>query len=233
MKIILPILFILTFTFQGFSQQVSKNFIDENYIEVTGKAEMEITPNQIYLKVIISEKDNKGKVSIDILEKQMIEKLEGINIDIDKQLTVNDMASNFKFYWTGKTDIFTAKEFQVLVSDAMTAGKVFQELESIGISNISISKLDHTEIEKYRQQVKVEAIKAAKVKAQALASAIDQEIGKALYIKERETPSYPNTTSNIIIRGSSSFKASGVQMPKVEFGKINLSYEVSACFKLN
>ena len=37
---------------------------------------------------------------------------------------------------------------------------------------------------KFRQNVKIEAVKAAKVKAEALAGAIDQTIGKALLIEE-------------------------------------------------
>jgi hypothetical protein len=48
----------------SYSQQIGKNFIDENYIEVTGKAEMEITPDEIYLKIIVSEQDNKGETNI-------------------------------------------------------------------------------------------------------------------------------------------------------------------------
>ena len=37
-----------------------KNYIDQPYIEVTGKAEMEVVPDEIYLRIVINEKDNKG-----------------------------------------------------------------------------------------------------------------------------------------------------------------------------
>ncbi|HBH21980.1 MAG TPA: SIMPL domain-containing protein, partial [Cytophagales bacterium] len=39
----------------GFAQSSTKNFIDENYIEVTGTARIEIIPDEIYLKIIINE----------------------------------------------------------------------------------------------------------------------------------------------------------------------------------
>ena len=46
------------------AQTGEKNFIDQNYIEVTGTAEMEIVPDEIYLKIVLSEKD-KGKKSLE------------------------------------------------------------------------------------------------------------------------------------------------------------------------
>ncbi|MGE5409973.1 MAG: hypothetical protein ACM3MI_03360, partial [Clostridiales bacterium] len=67
-----------------FAQTGEKNFIDQNYIEVIGKSEMEITPDLIYLKVILNEKDNKNKITISDLESQMIQKLEKIGIDVKK-----------------------------------------------------------------------------------------------------------------------------------------------------
>ena len=67
---------------------------------------------------------------------------------------------------------------------------VFQELESLGISNINIERIDHSELDKFREEVKVAAIKAAKQKAEALAGAIDQSIGKAIYILEQDYQLY-------------------------------------------
>ena len=231
------LLLFLLFTVSGYSQHFGKNFIDENYIEVTGKAEMEITPDEIYLKIIISEKDNKGKQTLEELEKLMIDKLRTLNVDIEKNLTVHDISSNFKNYWLGRTDIFTTKEYQVLVNDATTAGKIFRALESANISNITIDRLSHSEIEKFRQEVKIEAVKAAKVKANSLAGAIDQTVGKALHIQEIDDlralqGNIPGVSNTIMIRGSSSLYGSHAPEPIIEFGKINLEYKILAKFKL-
>ena len=49
MKRILITLFFTLLVFSGFSQGTTKNFIDQNYIEVVGDAEKKVTPNQIYL----------------------------------------------------------------------------------------------------------------------------------------------------------------------------------------
>ncbi|MDA3891149.1 MAG: hypothetical protein PF517_05735 [Salinivirgaceae bacterium] len=46
------------------AQTGTKNFIDQNYIEVTGKAELNVVPDEIFLKILISEKDTKNKISV-------------------------------------------------------------------------------------------------------------------------------------------------------------------------
>lgn len=237
-KLILS-LFLTTAILTGYGQEVGKNFIDQNFIEVTGFAEKSITPNRIYLKILINEKDFKGK-SLSEIEKSMFDTLKGLGIDIQKDLAVKDFISNFQHYWILKSNILLIKEYQLLVYDAKTAGQVFIELEKLGISNISIDQLDHSDIEKYRQEVKVESIKSAKEEALELASAIGQEIGRALYIIEDKTLSMNMTgalqgkVSGIMIRGISNKSTYGSRAPEpdVEFEKIKMEYNITVRFEL-
>ena len=217
-----------------FAQTSGKNFIDENYIEVKGKAEMEVVPDEIYLKVLISEKDTKDKVSLEDQEKAMIKELKNIGINVEKDLAILDLSSNFQSYWLKKTDIINGKEYQIKVKDANTAGKIFKAMENIKISNMSVDHVAHSEIEKFRREVKVAAIKAAKEKASDLANAIDQQVGRALYIEE--IPNYNINqnfrraeVSNIAITGMS---FSNDNEPQIDFEKIKLEYEILARFKL-
>ncbi|NJK86029.1 MAG: hypothetical protein HC906_08780 [Bacteroidales bacterium] len=68
----------------------------------------------------------------------MIKKLEEIGINVSKDLAISDISSNFKNYWIKTSEMSSVKIFQLKVTNAMTAGSVFKELESIEISNISI-----------------------------------------------------------------------------------------------
>jgi uncharacterized protein YggE len=134
-----------------------------------------------------------------------------------------------------KSEILLAKEYQLLVRDGKTASKVFIELENIGISSVSIVRLDNSNIQKYRKEVKIDAIKAAKEKAESLASAIQQNIGKAIFIQELEGA--PPTVSNrIVIRGatsiSSSIYGSRAADPDIDFEKIRLEYSIICRFEL-
>jgi uncharacterized protein YggE len=229
MKTILTFLFLFA-SLISFSQG-NKNFIDQNYIEVTGKAELEIVPDEIYIQIFISETDYKGKETLEMLEKSMLKKLQEIGIDLKKDFAVKDMSSNFKNYWLKKHDIFTSKQYQLIVHTAPVAGHVFRELEALGISNISIEKVDHSEIEKFKKEVKVNAIKVGRENAVSLAEAIGQTVGKALYIRENE-PFFPMQANTIMMRSKSEAMDEAYTEPDLEFEKIKLEYSVQVFFEL-
>lgn len=230
-------LLLIIFCFAGYAQENGKNFIDQNYIEVTGYSEKYVSPNRIYLKILINEKDFKGQ-NIAQIEESMFTKLKEIGIDVSANVVIKDFVSNFVNYWVIKSDILLIKEYEVLVYDASTAGKVYSELEKIGISNITIDRLDHSEIEKFREENKIASIKSAKEKAKTLASSIDQEIGRALYINEHVNNlnmfgALQGKVNGIQIRGmSSKTYGSKSSIPAVEFEKIKLEYSVTVRFEL-
>ena len=234
MKHIFFVLSILISTV-AFGQNGEKNFIDQNYIEVTGKAIMEVTPDEIYLKILINEKEIKGKSFIE-LENLMIAKLQEIGVETKKDLSIKDYSSNFKNYWIIKSDIVLTKEYQLLVREAKVAGTVFQELQKLGISNISIDRIENSKIQEYRKEVKINAIKAAQEKANSLAIAINQTIGKAIYIQELENNYMNSLTGKVAglqIRGANSYTSSSNSYePDIEFEKIKLDYSIIVRFEL-
>jgi uncharacterized protein YggE len=230
---------LLSIFLSGFTQTVEKNFIDQNYIEVTGKAEMDIVPDLIYLKIVLSDKDNKNKQSLDDIDKSMMTKLTEIGVDLNKDLSIKDFVSNFKQYWISKSDIILTKEYQLIVHDTKILQKVYFEFQKLGISNVSIDKLDHSKIEQFRKEVKINAIKAAKDKAESLAGSINQTIGRAIYVQEIDYMN-PYLSSalqgraagvNVRIRGASSL-SSDSSTPEIEFEKINLQYSILVRFEL-
>lgn len=229
---------ILTITIlTGYGQETGKNFIDQNYLEVTGHAEKEVTPDRIYLKFFINEKDFKNQALSDI-EAKMIQKLKEIGIDVDKNLAIKDFVSNFQNYWILKSDIRLIKEYELLVNDAKTAGTVFLEFEKLGISSISIDRLENSEIDKYELEVKVDAMKSAQEKAKAIATSINQDIGRAILIQENPTylrveNALQGRVAGIQIRGVASLKeSSSVGGANIEFEKIKLEYNIIARFEL-
>lgn len=82
----------------GYAQETGKNFIDQNFIEVTGFAERQISPDRIYLHLLLNEKDFKGK-TLNEVEKTMITTLLEIGIDVSKNLAIKDFISKFRNYW--------------------------------------------------------------------------------------------------------------------------------------
>jgi uncharacterized protein YggE len=228
--IYISILGLLSLTVSG--QTGTKNFIDQNYIEVIGKSEMEIAPDLIYIKVNINEKDTKNKVSITELEKSMVSTLEKIGIDVSIDLLIKDISSNFKYYLLTKNEILLSKEYQILVHDGKTASQVFLELEKIGISNVSIDRLDHSKIEQFRRESKINAITAAKDKSEYLSKAVGQSAGRAIFIQELDNAANISRASNTIsIRGASAIYGSSAPAD-IDFEKIKIEYSVMCRFEL-
>lgn len=228
--------FLILGTFYIHSQNGTKNFIDQPFIEVTGTVETEIIPNEIFLKIILNENDKKGRLSIEKQEYQMISALKALNIDIDKNLSVLDFNGYYQRKFLGDNEVLKNKHYQLIVSDGKTLGEVYEALDACDISNISITKTSHSELEKFRRETKLKALKTAKEKASQYAEAIDQSIGKALFIQETGNKSNYNYLSNANSLQEVNVVGYGIDKRKIEnlnLKPIILKETVMAKFILN
>jgi uncharacterized protein YggE len=232
MKNILILAITLLIVNTAYSQSGEKNFIDQNYIEVTGKAEMEIIPDIIKIKILISEKDSKTKTPVAETEKIMMKTLKDLGIDIAKDLSLKDLTSDFKYYFLLKSDIVLTREYQLVVRDGKTAGKVFVDLEKAGISNVSIEHLDHSKIEDFRRDVKINAIKAAKEKAGFLTKAVEQTAGRAIFIQELDNRVYSNRMASNYSSSPSIHRGQSESDVDINFERLKLEYSVLVRFEL-
>lgn len=229
----LLVLFILILTQQTSQSQV-KNFIDQPYIEVHGHADTLITPDEIFIRIIISERDSRDRQSVEEQESKMINALIGLGIDIDKNLTVNDIGSNFKFYILKSKDVIKTKIYMLKVTDAVIAGKVFEELENLGISNTSIDKVSYSAIDALRNIMRIKAVEDSRAKASALVKPLGQNIGSAIFITDNDQPDITGQlsgkTAGLAIRGFS--KELKEDKAKIDFEKIEVSANVNVNFIL-
>lgn len=212
------------------AQAVEKNFIDQPYIEVTGTAELDIVPDMIFLSIVLNESDTKGKISLEMLESRMKERLSALGIDVSKDLTVEDLSSSYVQYFL-KDKAASSKHYLLLVHDAATAGKAIRALSEEEISNISVSKIDHSQMAQKRFDLRLEALKSAKRKAEAMAECIGQQIGKAIYITE-------NTAGDTFVQSAANIKLfenrarSDRDEPEPSFKNITIKSGVSVKFIL-
>lgn len=223
-------------SFITFSQE--KNFIDKPYLEVQGKADTLVTPNRIYIDVLISEKDVKGKKSVEELENDMLNKLKTLGIDVDKNVAMQDMMSNYKKFFLKQTDIQKLKSYSILVYDAKTTAKVFIGLEEVGLSNVRIDKLEHSEEKKLQLLMNSKAIENAKANAVSFTKPLGQTVGKAIFIGNiiNSVSQLSGYVAGISIRGASSIKKYDQQSENyntnIEFEKITISSEIGVRFAL-
>ena len=192
-----------------------------SYIQVNGRAEKEITPDEFYLSVIINERDSKGKISVESQQRDM---------NVEKQLKVANLSSEF---FKKKTSVATAK-YQLQLGSAAEVSKVWQALDNLGISNVSILKVSHSKIDQYKEQVRVEAMQNAKQSAQTLAQAIGQNVGKCFYIYDSNNNVMPVFYDNMAVMRSAKagYAEEAAADEPLDFKTIKLQYNVQAKFVL-
>ena len=202
-----------------------------SYIQVNGRAEREIAPDEFYLQIVINERDSKGKVSVESQQRDMIAALKRLGVNVEKQLKVANLSSEF---FKKNTSVATAK-YQLQLGSSAEVGKVWQALDGLGISNVSILRVSHSQLERYKSEVRVEAMRNAKQNAATLAEAIGQTIGKCFYVYDSNNDVMPVFYNNMaVMRSAKAFDAAeaAAEEEPLDFKTIKLQYSVQAKFVL-
>lgn len=235
-ELLILLLFISTVCWSQNSLQYDNT---PHYIEVTGSAEIDLAPDQIFMRISIDEKDLKGGQEMDEVELKMIKMVESLGIDVSENLSVIDMSSNFKHYFLKEKKIRQSRLYELMVENAAMAGSVINALADLGLSNIFISRVDHSELSRYRMKVKTNAIAAAKEKAHALLREIGQDAGQAIYVKEMEKlrPQFSNTrelNEVVIVNYNVPLNKDKLtyEADNIEFESIKLNYAILVRFEI-
>lgn len=214
----------------------AQNAQETNCIEVSARVEKQITPDIIYIGITIDEQNGKGKDYIETKEREMIKIMQELKIDVAKNLTVQDMNSDLKKYFLKKNNILATKSYTLKVSTADEVAAVFDALNNLGISNVSLTKTAISpELEK---QVKDELLASAAKKTQEnaaiLAEAVGSKAGKVIYIQNYYNFAQPYA-ANFSLRNAKSVATDGVveeSIPTLEISKSTISINVMCRFSI-
>lgn len=203
-----------------------------SYIEVNGVAEREVAPNEIYLSITINERDSKGKISIDEQQRDMVAVLKKLGVKPAEQLKMLDLTSSY--FKRGNS--LAKAQYELKLSSAVEVARVWRALDELGISQVTVQKVSHTDIETLKAEVRADAMRAARDNARALAEAIDQKAGKCFWIADYSSPvrttyAVANMKARGVMEESVSFDAM-VEEEGLEFQTINLQHRVQAKFVL-
>lgn len=203
----------------------------EDAIQVSGKAEKKVTPDEIYVSITIKDNDVKGQ-NVNQIESTMKSKLKALGIDVEKALKLNDVTNAPK----KKNQVDTKRSFELKVGDVWTLNSVFEMLGELGVSQAQVTKVSNSKMADYRKEVRVAAIQAAKENAQQIAVAIGQSIGPAVYIYDNGNM-YESYDMPVLMRSNKAlasdgyYNAGGAEQG-IDFKEITLNYQVTAKFKL-
>lgn len=230
MKLLFITLFAIPFLW---AQPQNENHIP--YIETSAEADSLVVPDEIYLSIELRESDERKNVSVEQLEKRLLETLLELKIDIEKQLKLADLSSNIKNYFLRRKDIKKSKRFELKVFDASTAGLVLAALEENGVSNVRLAKTDYSKLEELKLQLLGEAVIKAKARANAMAEPLGQKVEKALLISDNIHSGFvgyrQNTLEEVVIAYEMNMKE--VAVPEIQFKPQKIQVNVKVRFRLN
>lgn len=218
----LSVLVLVCISHLSFSQ--TPNVPQQAFIEVTGTAVKEIDPNQIYISITLTEKsiDNK-KYTIEAQETKLLQILSELNIPKTK-LSLADFSSSVITQKRKEVGIVQNKEFNLVLESGQQVSDFFNLLFTANIKEANVIQIAHSDIVTYNKEVRIDAVKAAKAKAEYLLNAVGNKLGKPLEIVEESADinSYrgkkvTNGFTNLVLNSESPLSNS-------EFKKITISF---------
>ncbi len=233
MKKLITLAFVALFSLSALAQQVDLR----KKINVSGSAEQEVTPDIIYLSISLKEyfKDNNNKKRVDItdLEKQLYNAV--LKAGIDKEnLMVNNISSyNYATEKKKNPDFLASKQYRLKVTDLNKWNEIIGAIDSKGVAYTNIDSYDYSGIEALKKELKIKALQAAKVKAAYMVEALGERLGGVIDIQEINNENYPQPMyrANVMMM-KNEMADGGAGAPELDFKKIKLNYVVNTIFEI-
>ena len=248
-KLIIIVNFFL-FATAFYAQQVQPIFTNNPFpktINVSGSAEMEIVPDEIYVHVELKEYQKKGenKKGIETIKTQFLEACKAVGIP-DSLISIVSYAGNNPYFWKKRKkdpDLFAGITYQVKFNNSELMDKLVEKLDDDATQGFLIVSTSHSKMTEYRRQLKIAAVKAAKEKGIYLTEAVGEKLGEAIKINEPDENTLTRTSGlygstqgyNVVARGASHARLSNEAFfdeTGIDFKKIKLRFEVDVVFAL-
>ena len=210
---------------------------NSRYIEVTGSSETEIIPDEIHFMITIKEywqeefekkskpEDYQTKVTVNEMEHNLMSALKQAGI-APSDIQTKEVGD----YWRERgKDFLISKTFDIKLQNPDQINRIIQTVNTKGIQSMNIGELKNKDLQEYRKQGKIEALKAARQKADYLVAAMGQKLGNVLRIVEPEERSFSyfqpqSAMSNVAIPSYDSNPEN--------FRTIKLRYQMTARFEI-
>jgi uncharacterized protein YggE len=227
------LVFLILITSLSFSQA---SLIDNSrYIKVSGSAEIEITPNKIIIAAYLSERiERKEKINLSLIEKRFNDIIQQLGIAKDK-ISLDKAEGRYTQIKKRRSDILASKVMLIEFGDVVLANDFLDALKDADIAN-DIRKKTHTDLPRFRKETKIEAVKAAKAKAEYLIKAAGANVGRVLRVIESDERSFGGAiTSQSNIRSNNYGSNSGqlsTTTSNQQFSPIKMRYVMDVIYEI-
>ncbi len=203
-------------------------------VSVNGVAEMEITPDIIYVNITLKEyfRDvaNRRKVEIDVLEKELQTAVLAAGIPSENFTVDNIYGYNYDWNKKKGEEFLGRKRYRIKVSDLKKINEIISNVDGKGIESVNIGEFSHTKIEQYKSELMIKAVQNAKFKAETLLGSIGEKLDGLIQLSANSGYFAPP-----MIRSNEMYStkmATDEFMPEIEVRTIKLREEVQATFKI-
>lgn len=226
-KILIAAVILLTAGTAAVAQTANQH---EEVVQIIGRAEKKVVPDEIFVAITIKDGDIKNQ-NVNQIESRMKSEFKALGIDVEKNLRVTSMTNAPR----KKNAVDTNRSYELKVGSVWTLNSVFETLGEMGVANANVTKVSHSQMDEFRKQVRVEAIKSAKENAAVLAGAVGQSIGAAVWIYDSGTgyESSPLPVARYTKAMAASIYDEGTAETGLDMQDITLSYSVTVKFILN
>jgi len=203
-------------------------------VKVTGTSDVKVNPDKAIIDVGISRQNisaSAAKKAADADARQILSVLHNIKIDEeDIQTTYLSLQPEFD-YRNGRVTYFLAEQsLTVTLRDLSKLDLLLEALIKAGGNRINSLRYETSELRTYRDEARELAIRAAREKAEALAKALGQSIGKAYSIEE--SPQYQAYNYGYLANSTAEAGVPAKSSPATAPGQRTVSASVTVCFDL-
>lgn len=207
-------------------------------VTTKGYAEIEVTPDIVYLSVSLKEfyqdGDLKKKIVIEDLERQLYESAMRIGVKKEDFTIQNIYSYNYNVdKKRKKEDIMQARQYRIRVTNLNGLNDLFDGVDPKGIESTSINSYEHSNKKEIEKELKVKAVHDAMESAKILASASGNTIGRALAISDNSNFNFNNVMPGMQMSFAKLADAAAESAPlDINVRPIKLSCMVDAAFEL-
>lgn len=204
-------------------------------VKVVGTAEVKVVPDRAVIDVGVEKQNvsaSVAKQSADAAAHRILNELRANGVDEKDIQTTFLSLRKFNDPRGKKMSYFVAKQtMSVTIRDLAKMDSIMELLIKAGANLIDSIEYETNDLRKYRDQARDLAVRAAREKAQALATALNQTIGKAVSIEEAtESENRSSMYANTLYADMNAPAKSGASTAA---GQKTISASVIVIFDLN
>ena len=200
-------------------------------ITVSGTAEKEVTPDIINVSISLQEYfEGKKKINIEQLQAELEDAVKQAGIP-KADFTINNIAGwNNQWQKKKNPDFLESRQYNIRLHDLSRIDQVLGSLDPKGVQQTGIASYDYSKMPEIKQEMKIQALLAAKEKATYLLNSIGEKLGRPIDINDSDNseiqqyqPSYANRVVSREIR---------IGETDIDIKPIKLSFQVQVVFEI-